>query len=186
MQLHEEQPKMMAVQVPEGMQGGMKLQVQTPAGMMQVQIPQGLAPGQIFHMPLAPPPVAPKEVPVKAPVGKPADAPRKVPPGYHGAKPKAAKDAPVKPAPTPLPHDSPAMRGAAADHGVSMKVGSSVADLGVDTGVGVTRRNRSAKARWPKANARNGKATHLKVKQVWRQVVATAVRVQLPYGSVCQ
>ena len=57
-QLHEEQPQMMAVQVPEGMQGGMMLQVQTPAGMMQVQIPQGLATGQTFHMPLAPPPVA--------------------------------------------------------------------------------------------------------------------------------
>jgi len=57
-QLHDEPPQMMAVQVPEGMQGGMMMQVQTPAGMMQVQIPKGLAPGQTFGIPLAPPPVA--------------------------------------------------------------------------------------------------------------------------------
>ena len=38
----------MSVQVPQGMQGGMPLQVQTPAGVVQVQIPPGLQPGMSF------------------------------------------------------------------------------------------------------------------------------------------
>jgi len=37
------------VQVPQGMQGGMMLQVQTPAGLVQVQIPTGLLAGQMFQ-----------------------------------------------------------------------------------------------------------------------------------------
>ena len=46
------QPAMqkMAVAVPPGMQGGMMLQVDTPAGRMQVTIPQGLGPGATFEM----------------------------------------------------------------------------------------------------------------------------------------
>ena len=40
----------MAVAVPQGMQGGMQLQVQTPGGLMQVTIPQGLGPGATFEM----------------------------------------------------------------------------------------------------------------------------------------
>ena len=40
----------MAVTVPAGMQGGMELKVQTPAGMMMVTIPKGLRAGQEFHM----------------------------------------------------------------------------------------------------------------------------------------
>ena len=40
----------MSVQVPQGMQGGMPLQVQTPAGVVQVQIPPGLQPGMSFLM----------------------------------------------------------------------------------------------------------------------------------------
>ena len=38
------------MQVPQGVQGGMMVQVQTPGGPMQVQVPQGLMPGQVFHM----------------------------------------------------------------------------------------------------------------------------------------
>ena len=47
-----QQPPMqtMQVQVPQGMQGGQMLQVQTPAGLMQVQIPPGLQSGQVFQM----------------------------------------------------------------------------------------------------------------------------------------
>jgi hypothetical protein len=40
----------MRVQVPGGMTGGMLLQVQTPAGLMEVQIPRGLEPGETFEM----------------------------------------------------------------------------------------------------------------------------------------
>ena len=40
----------MRVQVPGGMTGGMMLQVQTPAGLMEVQIPRGLEPGETFEM----------------------------------------------------------------------------------------------------------------------------------------
>ena len=56
------QPMLMSVQVPQGMMGGMMIQVQTPAGLMQVQIPQGLYPGQTFQMQVpmpARPPVPP-------------------------------------------------------------------------------------------------------------------------------
>jgi len=46
------QPAMqkMAVTVPQGMQGGMPLQVQTPAGLMQVTVPAGCASGSTFEM----------------------------------------------------------------------------------------------------------------------------------------
>ncbi len=40
----------MQVTVPQGMQGGMPLQVQTPGGLMQVTIPPGLGPGAMFEM----------------------------------------------------------------------------------------------------------------------------------------
>ena len=40
----------MSVQVPPGMQGGMPMQVQTPAGVMQVQVPPGLQPGMAFQI----------------------------------------------------------------------------------------------------------------------------------------
>ena len=40
----------MSVTVPQGMKGGMPLQVQTPGGLMQVTIPQGLGPGNSFEM----------------------------------------------------------------------------------------------------------------------------------------
>ena len=50
----------MSVQVPQGMQGGMPMQVQTPAGVMQAQIPPGLQPGMAFliQVPGAQPAVA--------------------------------------------------------------------------------------------------------------------------------
>ena len=44
------QQEMMQVTVPQGMQGGMTMQVQAPTGMMQVQIPMGLVPGQAFQI----------------------------------------------------------------------------------------------------------------------------------------
>merc|ERR1719453_1540716 len=44
------QPQMMTVQVPSGMAGGMAMQVNTPAGLMQVTIPNGLVEGQTFQM----------------------------------------------------------------------------------------------------------------------------------------
>jgi hypothetical protein len=44
------QVQAMQVQVPPGMQGGMMLQVSTPAGVMQVQIPPGLQGGQMFQI----------------------------------------------------------------------------------------------------------------------------------------
>ena len=48
-----------SVTVPQGMQGGMMLQVPTAGGPMQVQIPPGLQAGQSFQVPTAaPPPMA--------------------------------------------------------------------------------------------------------------------------------
>jgi len=46
------QPAMqkMSVQVPQGLQGGMPMQVQTPGGVMQVQIPAGQQPGTAFEI----------------------------------------------------------------------------------------------------------------------------------------
>ena len=44
------QSQPMMVQVPQGMMGGMMMQVQTPAGLMQVTIPQGLQSGGTFQM----------------------------------------------------------------------------------------------------------------------------------------
>ena len=38
----------MSVQVPQGMQGGMPMQVQTATGVVQVQVPPGLQPGMAF------------------------------------------------------------------------------------------------------------------------------------------
>ena len=38
------------VQVPQGMQGGMPVQVQTPAGLVQVPSPPGLEPGATFRI----------------------------------------------------------------------------------------------------------------------------------------
>ena len=40
----------MSVQVPQGLQGGMPMQVQTAGGVMQVQIPAGLQPGTAFEI----------------------------------------------------------------------------------------------------------------------------------------
>jgi hypothetical protein len=62
------QPMLMSVQVPQGMMGGMMIQVQTPAGLMQVQIPQGLYPGQTFQMqvPMPARPPVPPVLPVLA------------------------------------------------------------------------------------------------------------------------
>ena len=66
--------QIMAVQVPAGMQGGMVLQVQTPAGLMEVQIPDSLEPGMSFQIqvpmaaPVTPsPPVPPPPPPPPAP-----------------------------------------------------------------------------------------------------------------------
>ena len=53
----------MSVTVPQGMKGGMPLQVQTPGGLMQVTIPQGLGPGNSFEM-MVPMPAAPMGQPV--------------------------------------------------------------------------------------------------------------------------
>jgi len=55
----------MRVAVPPGKMGGMPLQVQTPAGVMQVTIPEGKVAGDEFDMmvpsaPQAPPPAAPQ------------------------------------------------------------------------------------------------------------------------------
>ena len=41
--------QLMQVQVPQGLQGGMMMQVQTPKGLMNVPIPPGLQPGQQFE-----------------------------------------------------------------------------------------------------------------------------------------
>ena len=49
MQTPPGQMKMM-VTVPQGVQGGMPLQMQTPAGIMQVTVPNGLYPGQTFEI----------------------------------------------------------------------------------------------------------------------------------------
>ena len=56
-----------SVQVPQGMQGGMPMQVQTPGGVMQVQIPAGLQPGMAFQIqvPAAPQPVDMSQVQVQ-------------------------------------------------------------------------------------------------------------------------
>ena len=59
----QSQPMLISVQVPQGMVGGMILQVETPAGLMQVQIPQGLNPGQTFQMQV-PMPARPPMLPV--------------------------------------------------------------------------------------------------------------------------
>ena len=59
----QSQPMLISVQVPQGMMGGMILQVQTPAGLMQVQIPQGFNPGQTFQMQV-PMPARPPMLPV--------------------------------------------------------------------------------------------------------------------------
>lgn len=64
--------QVLAVQVPDGMQGGQMLQVQTPAGLMQVQIPDGLEPGMSFQMQV-PAVAAPAPAPVPAPT--PASVP---------------------------------------------------------------------------------------------------------------
>ena len=40
----------MSVQVPQGMQGGMPMQVQTPGGVVHVRIPPGLQPGMAFQV----------------------------------------------------------------------------------------------------------------------------------------
>ena len=40
----------MSVQVPQGVQGGMPMQVQTAAGVVQVQVPPGLQPGMAFQI----------------------------------------------------------------------------------------------------------------------------------------
>jgi len=40
----------LSVQVPQGMQDGMPMQVQTPSGVMQVQVPPGLQPGMTFQI----------------------------------------------------------------------------------------------------------------------------------------
>ena len=39
-----------SVQVPQGVQGGMPMQVQTPGGVMQVQVPPGVQPGMTFQV----------------------------------------------------------------------------------------------------------------------------------------
>ena len=43
-------PKPNPNQVPQGMQGGMSMQVQTPSGVMQVQVPPDLQPGMTFQI----------------------------------------------------------------------------------------------------------------------------------------
>lgn len=74
---------LLAVTVPEGMQGGMMLQVQTPAGLMQVQIPDGLGPGSTFQM----------QVPAAAPAAVPAPAPEvQLPPPVPPAASSASDD----------------------------------------------------------------------------------------------
>lgn len=45
----QQQQQQIEVSVPDGFSGGMQLQVQTPAGLLNVQIPKGLGPGQKFH-----------------------------------------------------------------------------------------------------------------------------------------
>ena len=64
--------QVMQVQVPQGMQGGMPMQVQTPGGVMQVQIPPGLQPGTAFHI----------QVPVQPAMAQPASQPTTVAQGY--------------------------------------------------------------------------------------------------------
>ena len=68
------------VTVPQGMRGGMPLQVQTPAGIMQVQIPPGLMPGQTFQMQVPAPQqqVQPMAPPMAQPMAQPAMAPQPV------------------------------------------------------------------------------------------------------------
>ena len=56
-------PSMQQFVVPEGIEGGMQLQVPSPAGMMQVTVPAGLTVGDVFQISM-PTPV--QAVPVEA------------------------------------------------------------------------------------------------------------------------
>ena len=75
----QSQPAMqlMSVSVPQGMQGGMPMQVQTPGGLMQVQIPPGLQPGAAFQI----------QVPLQAAQPAMAQPAAMAQPGYPQAQP---------------------------------------------------------------------------------------------------
>ena len=61
--------QLMAVEVPEGMQGGMCVQVQTPAGLMEAQIPFGMEAGESFQIavPVVPESTTPEPAAAPAP-----------------------------------------------------------------------------------------------------------------------
>merc|ERR1719424_579130 len=58
---------LMSVEVPDGMSGGMPLQVQTPQGLMQVLIPPEMRAGDAFQIqvPVTPQPVATPRLPTR-------------------------------------------------------------------------------------------------------------------------
>ena len=60
--------QLMEVTVPDGLSGGMTMQIQGPSGPMQVQIPSGLQSGQKFQMQMpSMPPGARQAYPARPP-----------------------------------------------------------------------------------------------------------------------
>ena len=50
-QQQQPQPQLMAVTCPQGVYGGMPLQLRSPTGtLVQVTVPQGMQPGSVFHV----------------------------------------------------------------------------------------------------------------------------------------
>ena len=117
--LAEPQMQVMEVEVPPGMQGGMMLQVQTPAGLMEVQIPQGLQAGQAFTM--------------QVPIAQPQPV---------AQQPVMATPPPLMSTPPPLVMTPPSamqqMSTAVGDAAVNSKLGADVAAFRAKQGVGGT------------------------------------------------
>mmetsp|Transcript_38329 Transcript_38329/g.125381 ORF Transcript_38329/g.125381 Transcript_38329/m.125381 type:complete len:308 (-) Transcript_38329:145-1068(-) len=110
---------LMSVEVPDGMSGGMPLQVQTPAGLMQVLIPPEMRAGDAFQIqaPAAPQPVATPRLPTcqqSPPTAPPPSDPQPTsrqpatptPPAAELQAPPLAT-APPRNVPLPAPPPSP-------------------------------------------------------------------------------
>mmetsp|Transcript_28375 Transcript_28375/g.91291 ORF Transcript_28375/g.91291 Transcript_28375/m.91291 type:complete len:217 (+) Transcript_28375:101-751(+) len=113
---------LMSVEVPDGMSGGMPLQVQTPAGLMQVLIPPEMRAGDAFQIqvPAAPQPVATPRLPTRQqspPTAPPPSDPQPTsrqpatptPPAAELQAPPLAT-APPRNVPLPAPPPSPPPR----------------------------------------------------------------------------